>query len=135
MNASVVNIPGLNPNPVGLGDKLRNRRLELHLFQKDVAKIFNVSEESIVNWENHHRELQIQFYHKLIEFLGYFPFEIDTTTVAGKIKKYRYVNGFIYKEVGKLLGVNASTIRSWELKKNVPCKSTLEKLEKLITDG
>jgi len=132
LNATVVNIPGLNPNPVGLGDKLKNRRLELHLFQKDVAKIFNVSEESIVNWENHHRELQIQFYPKLIEFLGYFPFEIDTTTVAGKIKKYRYMNGSIYKEVGKLLSVDASTVRSWELGRSTPNKSTLERLEKLI---
>jgi len=132
LNATVVNIPGLNPNPIGIGDKLRNRRLELHLLQKDVAEIFEVSEPSIVNWENNHSEMQLQFYPKLIEFLGYFPFEIDTSTIAGKIKKYRYMNGLIYKEVGKLIGVDASTVRSWELEKSSPKKNVYQALATLL---
>jgi len=30
------------------------------------------------------------------------------------------MDGLIYKEVGKILGVDASTVRSWELGKSVP---------------
>ena len=88
--------------------------MDRNLLQKDVAEIIAVSEDCITNWENGRSEPQIQFMSYIIEFLGYIPIEIDTSTFAGKIKKYRIKNGLSHKKMGKLLGVDASTVGAWE---------------------
>ncbi|WP_318271277.1 helix-turn-helix domain-containing protein [Sphingobacterium cellulitidis] len=38
-------------SPKSIGDHIRNKRMELKLLQEDVAKIFDVSEDYITNWE------------------------------------------------------------------------------------
>ncbi|MDM1048337.1 recombinase family protein [Sphingobacterium hotanense] len=57
-------------NPSTLGEHIRKRRMELQLFQKDVAAIFNVSEDCITYWENNISEPQIQYYPPIFGFLG-----------------------------------------------------------------
>ncbi len=105
---------GLIKNPITIGDHIKNQRLKLHQFQKDVAKIFDVSTDTITNWENNRGVPQIQYYPTLIKFLGYLPFEIDISTPAGKLKEYRFKLGISHKKMGKILGVDGSTISSWE---------------------
>ena len=39
-------------NPQTLGEKIRNRRLELGLLQKDVANIIGTYEDAVTYWEN-----------------------------------------------------------------------------------
>lgn len=39
-------------NPATIGERLRNRRLELGLLQKDVTEIIVVIEDTITFWEN-----------------------------------------------------------------------------------
>jgi transcriptional regulator with XRE-family HTH domain len=68
-------------NPTTLGERIRNRRLELHLLQKDVAAQFGVSEDSITFWENN-RFYPKQMHHKKItKFLGYNPFVLSTKDI------------------------------------------------------
>ena len=56
-------------NPKTIGQKLRNKRLELHLLQKDVALIFETSEDTITNWENDRYEPQGRFVSRIEKFL------------------------------------------------------------------
>jgi DNA-binding XRE family transcriptional regulator len=100
-------------NPSTLGELIRNKRIELGLFQKDLAQQFEVSEDCVTYWENNRSIPQIKFYPKIIKFLGYIPFEIDTQDFAGKIKMYRYLNGLSYKKMGNIIGVDGSTIGEW----------------------
>ena len=111
--------------PKTLGEMLRNKRLERCLFQKEVALLLDVSEDTITYWENGRTSPLIKYYPKIIEFLGYVPIEINSTTLSGRITLYRYMNGVSYKELGILLGVDGTTVRSWELKQFIPSKSTL----------
>ncbi|MFQ6616496.1 MAG: helix-turn-helix transcriptional regulator [Fidelibacterota bacterium] len=53
-----------------LGDRLRKRRLDLGLLQKDVAKRLRVSEETVVNWELNRTKPQVRLRGKLINFLN-----------------------------------------------------------------
>src|SRR5580700_654085 len=101
-------------NPRVIGEHLKKRRLQLRLLQADVAKIFDVCEDSITGWENERSVPQIQYYPKLIEFLGYNPFPIDTETLGGRIKKYRIEQGLSHKKLGEKIGVDASTVSAWE---------------------
>jgi transcriptional regulator with XRE-family HTH domain len=119
-------------NPVTLGEKLRNRRLELHLLQKDVAQRFGVTEESITNWELNRHEPQTHLYPNVIAFLGYFPFDIDETTLGGKIKKYRFLRGLTQNQMGKIIGVDGGTVCDWENNKTRPWRRIVEKLEMMF---
>ena len=121
-------------NPTTIGELLRNRRLELHLRQNDVAELFKVSEDCITYWENNRFEPQIRHASKVINFLGYDPYKINIETFGGKIKQYRVTHGLSHKEMGKFLGVNASTVGSWERNKNSPQNKTLRKLLQLFAD-
>lgn len=95
--------------------------------QKEVAKLIGVSEDCITYWENGRSEPQIQFMPYIIEFLGYIPIEVDTSTAGGKIKAYRIMHGLSHKKMGKLFEVDATTIGAWEAEKYKPSRSNLLK--------
>ena len=119
-------------NPHTIGEKIRNRRLELRLLQKDVADIIGICEGTVTYWENDRVEPQTKHYPKLIKFLGYVPFEIDATTTGGKIKMYRFLNGLSQEDLAKELGINESTVFHYENGRHLPQPQTLKKMKHII---
>jgi DNA-binding XRE family transcriptional regulator len=119
-------------NPRGLGEKIRNRRLELSLLQKEAAKIIGVSEACITLWENNKSKPYVKYYPKIIKFLGYIPFDIDNSTLGGQIKLYRYLTGLSQEELAIRLNVNESTVFHYEKNSNTPSSKTLTKIEKFV---
>lgn len=115
-------------NPVTIGDHIRKKRIQLKLLQKDVAKICGVTEDCITNWEKGRSIPQIQYFPNIINFLGYLPFEVELTTLSGKLKAHRQINGLTQRQLGKILGVDGTTVCSWELKQNEPNNEVLLKL-------
>ena len=65
-------LPKLTKEPVTLGDHLRRRRLELGMFQKDVAAQIGVTASTIWNWE-HGWTVDTRLLPRVIAFLGYNP--------------------------------------------------------------
>ena len=99
----------------------------MRLLQKDIAKIFCVSEDCITLWENNRNEPQIRYYPQIIKFLGYFPFEVDLTTFKGRIIAFRYINGLGQKQFAKLMKINPRTVLQWEKGNgNGPKRSKME---------
>jgi len=119
-------------NPQVIGEHIKNRRMQLKLFQSDVAKIFDVCEDSITGWENGRSVPQIQYYPKLIDFLGYNPFPVETETLGGRIKKYRIEYGLSHKKLGERIGVDASTVGAWEDNEHVPLAKFLRVIKELM---
>lgn len=117
--------------PQTLGNKIRNRRLELGLLQKDLAVILNTVEESIYRWETNRNLPEMKYMPNIIDFLGYFPFEIDTSTLGGQIKKYRYYHGLSQEELAKLLEINESTIFHYEKRSHKPTPNILKRMKSL----
>ena len=113
---------------VSVGDHIRARRLSLKLWQEDVAKILQVSSDTITNWETDRSAPNVKYYPAIIKFLGYIPFMFDLSKFGNKIKYYRYVKGLSHTEMGELLQRGASTIASWENGESVPAwgKSFIE---------
>ena len=119
-------------NPQVIGEHIKNRRLQLKLKQADVAKVFEICEDSITGWENGRSEPQIQFYPKIIKFLGYNPFPVNTENLGGRIKNYRITQGLSHKKFGQKIGVDASTISAWEEGKHKPTSKMTRILEEII---
>lgn len=101
--------------------------MDLRLFQADVARLFNTSEDTITGWENGRSKPQVHFYPHIIDFLGYVPFEVSEEILGGRIKAFRLTRGLSQKKMGKLLSVDGSTICSWETGQTIPYKRMIEK--------
>jgi DNA-binding XRE family transcriptional regulator len=56
-------------NPQTIGEEILNRRLELGLYQKDVALIIGVCEDSVTFWENNRAQPQRKHAAKIAAFL------------------------------------------------------------------
>lgn len=104
-------------SPETLGEHIRKKRIEAGQSQRAVACIIGVTEDSITFWENGRSKPQVHHYPAIIAFLGYYPFSHETETVAGKLLRVRYHNGWSYKQIAIILGVDPATIRRWEFKK------------------
>jgi DNA-binding transcriptional regulator YiaG len=122
---------GYPTNPQTLGEQIRKRRMDLSLLQKDVAELLYISTDCVTNWENNHAEPQIQYFPAIIQFLGFYPFKKDLSTLGGQIQYYRFTHGLNHKKLGKLLDVNATTIASWESNIHTP-KTKVKQLLLLI---
>jgi DNA-binding transcriptional regulator YiaG len=120
--------------PVTIGEHIRKKRMDLKLRQSDCAKLLKVTAECVFNWEVNRNEPQIQFYPQIIDFLGYLPFDIDTSTFGGKLKFYRYRNGLSLKQFGKNINSDGPTIYGWEIGQNMPPRKKLAKLELMLKE-
>ena len=118
-------------HPISIGDHIKKRRMDLRLLQKELADLCNVSEDTIVNWENNKGEPKIMHYPNIISFLGFFPFEIDSSTIGGKILRYRYQHGLSQRKFARIIGVDATTIANWESNRRAPSKYSKESLKSM----
>lgn len=119
-------------NPAIIGQHIRKRRIDLYLKQSDVSAIFDVSVDSVTYWENGRSVPQVSHYPKIIAFLGYDPFQVDDSTLGGRIKKYRFENGLSKEKFGDLLGVDETSILAWEANERKPLKGKMRLLEKIL---
>jgi DNA-binding XRE family transcriptional regulator len=81
-----------------LDDHIRKRRLDLGLFQKQVAEQIGVDEDTIYRWESNASRPQIQFIPAIIKLLGYNPFPLPKR-LPEKLMFYRQALGLSQREL------------------------------------
>jgi len=100
--------PERKPYPKELntyGDHLRKKRLDLNLSQPQVAKIINVTTDSITNWELNRGTPNLNLIPKIISFLGFVP-----SFNENEIKQYRVQKGISQKELSEILNIDPTTL-------------------------
>lgn len=116
-----------------LGDHIRKKRLDLGLFQKDVAKTLGTNMASILNWEKNRTYPIIDYIPRIIEFLGYVPFDsISDMSLGEKIITCRKIKGISQKELAQQLGFDPGTVEQWENNRKEPTGPYLAALNKFI---
>jgi transcriptional regulator with XRE-family HTH domain len=108
-------IPNNKPYPKELityGDHLRKKRLDLNLSQPQVAKIINVTTDSITNWELNRNTPELSYIPKIISFLGYTPKINENPN-----KQYRIQKGISQKEMARILEIDPTTLSRIEREK------------------
>jgi transcriptional regulator with XRE-family HTH domain len=116
-----------------IGDHLRKKRLDLKLFQKDVAAIIGASEASVNNWEANNALPSIAYMPQIIKFLGYLPYDNTAKTMGGRIRMAREALGLSQEKLACKLGIDPTTIRRWESGKGRPSKGLLERLDRFFS--
>ena len=115
-----------------LGDHLRKRRLDLALTQKEVAQRLGADETSVWNWEKNRSSPALRFVPRIIEFLGYIPDDTKPENLGQRIVAFRRVRGLTQKELARRLGMDPSTIASWERGDHRPTKRLAQRLNQRL---
>jgi len=105
-----------------LGDHIRKRRLDLALFQRDVADRLGANEASVWNWEKNRSSPALRFVPRIIEFLGYTPDDTKPESLGQRIVAFRRLRGLTQKELARRLGVDQSTLAGWERGEHRPSR-------------
>lgn len=100
--------------------------------QKDVAKLLEASEASVWNWENNRSHPTLPFIPRIIEYLGYVPFDTNDQPLKGRIVNVRRMLGWTQKRLARELGVDPTTLGYWERGERRPSPRHMEKLKSLI---
>lgn len=64
---------------------------------------------------------------KIIEFLGYVPFECPDDLV-GKLRYYKLVNGLSYERLGELMGRDPEQLTDWLCGRRKPCRKNIQSI-------
>ena len=116
---------------VTIDDHLRKRRLDLGLFQSQVAQQVGVDETTVHNWEVRAIEPGLRHLPKIIRFLGYNPLP-PARTLAEQIVRHRKTLGLSREQLAKRLGVDPGTLWRWEANLREPTGRYLEAVVGLI---
>jgi transcriptional regulator with XRE-family HTH domain len=122
----IIQPEGYPETPVTIGEHILKRRIDLDLFQREVAEIIGVSEQTVCNWE-HGIEPELRFIPKIIEFLGYIPFECPDNPLD-KLRYYKKVNGLSIERLGALMNRDPEQLGDWFRGKHKPCKRNIESI-------
>ena len=95
---------------------MRKKRLAQGLLQRQVADRLGVETDSL------------RVVPKIIEFLGYMPFDTSEMTLGERVMTMRHCLGLSREEFAWRLGVDETSLRDWEQGKRRPLKRNREKL-------
>jgi transcriptional regulator with XRE-family HTH domain len=114
------------PKPAGyptaprtLGEHIRQRRMDLGLFQKDLADRIGSDTTTITNWEKGRSEPEIRFLPAILGFLGYDPCP-KQQSFGARLVRYRQKFGWSQKRLAAELRVDPTTLSRWETGKKQP---------------
>lgn len=118
--------------PVTLGDHIRRRRLELGLEQRELARQLGADDMTVCNWEKGRTFPSIRFLPRVVRFLGYVPFQLESLSVGERIRLRRMLLGLSQRELARRLSVDPSTVRRWETGKRVPARHHLVSIDEVL---
>jgi DNA-binding XRE family transcriptional regulator len=122
---------GYPANPQTLGEHLKKRRIDLALFQKDVAQRIGASVASVWLWENNQAQPEVKWTPAIIAFLGYNPRRADET-IGGRLIEFRVTRGWSQKQLAAELRVDPTTLSCWEREKKAPWGIYLDRVMELL---
>ena len=124
-------LKGYPRQPITIGHHIKYKRLNEKLLQQDLAEMFQTSKQTISNWEQEYTQPPLRLMKDISLFLGYCYFEVPATTIALKIKYFRYyIFGMDSRSFAKHTKLDPSSILAWERGERIPSKKSLHKISK-----
>ena len=115
-----------------IGDYLRKTRLDRGLSQPQVAKLLNVTTNTITGWEINRNEPSIYRLPVIIKFIGFDPFRKSDDSISNKIENYRRKHGLAYEDLALKIGIDEGTLKKIARKQSNPHQSTLDKILNIV---
>ena len=83
--------------------------------------MFGVSARTVFNWEKNASTPVVRAYPAIMKFLGYCPVQYPQL-LGDRIRLHRTYQGYNISEFTNILGVDESTLRSWERSLEAPVR-------------
>jgi transcriptional regulator with XRE-family HTH domain len=115
------------------GTIVRKRRLDLGLRQKDIARRLETSLFNVWNWERNVTGPSLRFIPRIVRFLGSSPLDTSDLPLGRQILTYRRLHGLRQENLARQLGVDPSTLASWEKGSHKPMGKHRKRLEGLLS--
>lgn len=112
-------------------DHLKKWRLDLGLFQKDIALQLGVNESTVLNWENNACAPAIRFIPRIIEFLGYDRCPAPQSLPERLVAKRRHL-GLSRRRLAQRLNVDEGTMARWKRGETWPTGKRLQIVEHFL---
>lgn len=122
---------GFQGEPKTLGDHIRKRRLELGLRQRDVARDFAVTVDTLRNWERNRTLPLPKYIPRILRLLGYDPRPAPTTLVE-HLLHHKELHGLTQESFAKILGIDESTLSGWSAGRHRPSKKAWLNLRRTL---
>ncbi|OIR03568.1 transcriptional repressor DicA [mine drainage metagenome] len=114
-----------------LGEKIRHKRLQDKLTQKEAAVLIGVGAFTVLNWEKGNTTPLPKEWPGLIRFLGYVPLP-KPASLSDRLHYVRCIRGWSIKEAGSAAGIHEETWGYWERGQNLPQKRMKERIERFL---
>jgi len=119
-----------------IGDRLRQRRLDLGLLQRDVAEDLGVSQSSVRHWELGQKSPKLQYGPTLRAFLGEEPSLEQAATFAEGLRAARRAMGLSQRRLAELVGFGCpDTVADGERDTRTPTPRHLERLKQFFEEA
>lgn len=125
---------GYTEEPQTVGNHLRNKRLILQLEQTQVAELLGLNYRTYASWEIRGVKPDWKYFPKIIQFLGYNPFQPDTT-ISGKVKMCCILKGVSKLELSHLLGLDVRRLKDWEDGISKPKPEVQKRLRQILRES
>lgn len=106
--------------------------MDLAMLQREVAAKTGVSEASVYSWERG-TEPELAHIPKIIEFLGYVPFECPGD-LLGRLRYFKLINGMLYERLDAAMGRDSEQLVDWMSSGMKPCKRNMQFIKRFL-DG
>ena len=123
-------LPEFAQEPATLGDHLRRRRLELGLYQKDVAAQIGVTVSTIWNWE-HGWTVDFRYIPQILTFHGYNPISCPEDPLD-RLAWYKQAKGLNFEELGDQMGRDPEQLADWLSGRHKPCRRDQKEIERFM---
>jgi DNA-binding XRE family transcriptional regulator len=120
--------------PTTIGEHIQKKRLEQHLTQTRLSELLNITSECLVSWERGYNVPNTSMYPRIIEFLGYVPFETKNLSFPKQLIAARKIAGLTQTKLAKMIDIRWETIRNVELKKHAISPKVRAKLEPFVRE-
>ena len=114
-----------------LGNHLRARRIDLGLFQSQVAAQIGVHELTICNWEGNESQPAVRCIPAIIRFLGYDP-QKSASSFPEVLVVARRALGLSQRKLASRLGVDPATVQGWETGKRQPTGARMHEVKQIV---
>ena len=112
---------------------VRKRRLDLGLLQREAAAQIGCDTDTVTNWEKGRSTPDLKHVAKIVEFLGFNPFEIGDT-LGERLASFRRERSMSQKGFARQLGVDPSTLAKWERGDRKPAGKYFDRVLKVCPD-
>lgn len=107
--------------------------MDLILLQKDIAKKLGTTGSSIVNWETDKTTPTLIYMPRIMDFLGYWPYNPKVKTLGQRIKRAREFRGLTLRQIGQFVHIDPTTLAHWERDERQPNKELLLNLDRFFS--